>query len=158
MKDLARPLPERRVADIMQSHVITLAPDLLARQAARILFERDITGAPVVENGQVLGLVSASDLLRLLAYGPEAELMAEGDGSDAEERGTAPEPTVRDLMLPATFHVETTTTLPKLASFLLHAGVHRALVMDHGRLAGIVSTTDLLRAVAGEWRKPPDRR
>jgi CBS domain-containing protein len=149
------PLPERRVADIMQRTVFTLTPDTSARQAARILFERDISGAPVVESGKVIGVVSASDLLQLLAYGAEAELPR-----DAAEAGdsAAPQPTVRDLMLPATFHVEESTTLPKLAGFLLHAGVHRALVMNQGRLVGIVSTTDVLRAVAGEWRKPADRR
>jgi CBS domain-containing protein len=145
-------LPEHKAADIMQRNVVTFQPDVGASQAARLLYEHGITGAPVIEFGKVIGFVSASDIMRLVAYGPKAELPA--DAADDHAR----EPTVRDLMMPATFRVEPGTTLPKLASFLLHAGVHRALVMDGDQLVGIVSATDVLRAVAGEWPTPADRR
>ena len=44
------------------------------------------------------------------------------------------------------------TTVAELAGFPLRGGIHRALVLDGGRLAGIVTTFDVLRAVAGERR------
>jgi CBS domain-containing protein len=152
MLDSRVALPERKAADIMQRDVVTFQPDSRASQAARLLYEQGITGAPVVESGKVIGFVSASDMMRLVAYGPKAELPTDAEGNEARE------PTVRDLMMPATFRVEPGTTLPKLASFLLHAGVHRALVMEGDQLVGIVSATDVLRAVASEWPTPADRR
>lgn len=38
--------------------------------------------------------------------------------------------------------------LPEAAAFMLEAGIHRVLVMDEGRLLGIVTMTDIVRAVA----------
>ena len=53
-------------------------------------------------------------------------------------------------MMPATFSVRPEATAAELARFLLRAGVHRALVFEGSKLVGIVTTMDVLRAVAGE--------
>jgi CBS domain-containing protein len=58
--------------------------------------------------------------------------------------------TVRDIMTPAVFTVRAEATLPELARFLVRAGIHRALVMERGRLKGIVTATDVLESVAEE--------
>lgn len=55
---------------------------------------------------------------------------------------------VREIMTPATFSVRPEATLPELARFLVRAGVHRALVLDGSRLAGLVTSMDVLRIVA----------
>lgn len=55
---------------------------------------------------------------------------------------------VRELMTPATFSVRPGATVPQLARFLSESRIHRALVLDGSRLAGLVSATDVLRAVA----------
>lgn len=55
---------------------------------------------------------------------------------------------VRDIMTPAIFRVRGEATVTELARFLVVAGVHRALVMEHGLLAGVVSAIDVVRAVA----------
>lgn len=60
---------------------------------------------------------------------------------------------VREIMMPATFSVRKDTTVPELARFLLKGEIHRALVLEGGRLAGIVTAFDVLRAVAGERRE-----
>lgn len=57
--------------------------------------------------------------------------------------------TVEDIMMPARFSVRATTTLAGLARYLVTARLHRALVMDAGKLLGIVTTFDILRAIAG---------
>lgn len=57
---------------------------------------------------------------------------------------------VREIMMPATFRVREAATAVELARFLTQAGIHRALVMDGPILRGIVTTTDLVRLLAGE--------
>jgi CBS domain-containing protein len=55
---------------------------------------------------------------------------------------------VEDVMTSAPFTVESGTPLAQLARFLLDRKVHRALVVDAGKLVGIVTTSDILKAVA----------
>jgi CBS domain-containing protein len=57
---------------------------------------------------------------------------------------------VDEIMTPATFHVRPDATVPELSRMLLRAGIHRALVFDGSVLKGIVTSTDVLRAVAEE--------
>ncbi len=56
--------------------------------------------------------------------------------------------TVEDIMTPVTFTVEPDMTLPELADFLVRGRIHRAVVVEGGRLEGIVTSSDVLRAVA----------
>jgi CBS domain-containing protein len=62
--------------------------------------------------------------------------------------GPLDETTVEDIMTPVSFAVEPTTSVQELASFLLRGRIHRAVVTEDGRCVGIVTTTDILRAVA----------
>ncbi len=55
---------------------------------------------------------------------------------------------VRSIMTPANFYIGPDGTLGELAGFLLTGRIHRALVMEGDRLIGIVTTVDVLRAVA----------
>ena len=52
-------------SDVMSSPVITVSPATPVPEIARFLLQRRISGVPVVEQGQVVGIVSEADLLRL---------------------------------------------------------------------------------------------
>jgi len=56
--------------------------------------------------------------------------------------------TVGEIMTPVSFSVPPETSLPELAEFLVRGRIHRAVVVENGRLVGIVTSNDLLRAVA----------
>ena len=83
-------LPELRVRDIMQHDVVTIPADATAAEAARLLWTRQIGGAPVLDDaGRVVGVVSTTDLLapegaRVPEFVPHAVLprdrLAEGAG------------------------------------------------------------------------------
>ncbi|MGD2069976.1 MAG: CBS domain-containing protein [Gemmatimonadota bacterium] len=62
--------------------------------------------------------------------------------------GPMDEMAVEDIMTPVPFTVQPTTTIRDLANFLLRGRIHRAVVTEDGRCVGIVTTTDILRAVA----------
>lgn len=168
-------VPELRVRDIMQHDVVTIPADATAGEAARLLWTRQIGGAPVLDDaGRVVGVVSTTDLLvpegeRVTEPVPHAVMQsdraAEGPGwflapdtqllagePPAEPPTIARRTRVRDLMTPATFSVRPEATIPELARFMLNAGIHRALVLEGEALTGIVTTFDVLRAVSGELR------
>ena len=71
MKSLA----ETRVGDLMQRNVVTVAPDDTVRTLTRLLSDHQISGAPVVDtSGRVVGVVSATDVLRMTADETDARV------------------------------------------------------------------------------------
>jgi CBS domain-containing protein len=55
---------------------------------------------------------------------------------------------VKDIMTPVSFSVPPDTPLPELCEFLMKGRIHRAVVVEDGRLVGIVTSVDVLKAVA----------
>jgi CBS domain-containing protein len=61
-------LLQTRVDGLMQTNLVTVSPDATVRSLTRLLSDHQISGAPVVDHsGQVVGVVSATDILRLAA-------------------------------------------------------------------------------------------
>lgn len=56
--------------------------------------------------------------------------------------------TVEEIMTPVSFTVEPDTSIAELCEFLVRGRIHRAVVVEDGALAGIVTSADVLRAVA----------
>jgi len=54
-------------ADVMTTNVISIAPDAPVRSAAALMIDNRIHRLPVVENGQLLGLISSMDIVRYVA-------------------------------------------------------------------------------------------
>ncbi|HEY7195176.1 MAG TPA: CBS domain-containing protein [Gemmatimonadales bacterium] len=77
-------------------------------------------------------------------------------GADVAERFQNPNPewdvlqehTVSEAMTPGVYSVTPSTSLAEAAAYLLDRKIHRALVLESGELAGILTTTDIVRAVA----------
>lgn len=60
-------LADLKVEKIMTPHPLTVAPDATIGQAAQIMLERKVSGLPVVnENGQLVGIITESDIFRLV--------------------------------------------------------------------------------------------
>ena len=157
------------VREIMQDDVVTVEPQMSVRSLVQVLAKSRISGAPVVgRRGEILGVVSATDVMSLAAYGSAAHVAETWDdeGADDEEspwyfrtvepplefdvRGDQPgaEYLVEDIMTPAAFSVSPDDTIAQLARFLLRGRIHRALVVDEAKLVGIVTTFDILNSVA----------
>lgn len=57
------------IKEVMTEAVVTLPPEADVKEAARLMLEKKIGCLPVVEKGKLVGLVSESDLVRLVAKG-----------------------------------------------------------------------------------------
>lgn len=151
-----------KASDVMRTPVVTLHEDLLLPEAAQILSDEHIGGAPVVDHrGEPLGVVSLFDIAREMAgLGRPAEELGgfyrQGRLSFAEpEEGeietAAPpegEATVGDIMAPGVIGVPAQATLDEVARLLWDRQIHRVFVLDEaGGLRGVISTMDILRVL-----------
>lgn len=120
-----------RVRDIMTREVVSLAGDASLDSAAWRLASEAVSGAPVRDaHGQLMGVLSKSDLVDFLRAG--------------QELGR-----VQDAMTPAIWAVHPDAPAIEAVELMLEKHIHRVLVVrGPGKLEGIVSTTDVLRAVA----------
>lgn len=147
-------MPHRPVRDVMETEVVTLCPEMSARDAARVLAEHRIGGAPVVdEQRRVLGVLSQSDLARLEADRPSAAAAGAffSDVEDYRDLAVLPadESLVRvdAVMQRDVLSVPPDATLQEAAQRMRAQRIHRLLVLEDGRLRGLVSALDLLIAV-----------
>jgi CBS domain-containing protein len=130
------------VAEVMTPKPLVLAEGESVRAAARVLFETRVGGAPVVDAaGRLVGVVSERDLLE-----KEAALhVAFRGAADADRRRGAR--TVGEI---CTRPARTTTleaTLHAVARRLIDERVARLVVVDDGRIVGIVTRHDVLRVL-----------
>jgi CBS domain-containing protein len=63
---LARSLARLRVDEIMTWAVVTIGPDADLRDAARLMHQRGLGALPVADGGRVVGMLTATDLIRAL--------------------------------------------------------------------------------------------
>jgi CBS domain-containing protein len=121
-----------RVRDIMTESVFTLSTTATLEVAARDLVAHRVTGAPVVDDRRVVGILSKSDLAdpdRGLARDPRAPVSA--------------------AMTPLVFSLRPSDPASAAVKLMLYEGVHRLVVLkDGGELAGIVSPMDVLQVVS----------
>ncbi|MBL8058772.1 MAG: CBS domain-containing protein [Anaerolineales bacterium] len=60
-------LAKLTIGAIMTRHPVTVGPDTPIREAARLMLEHKIAGLPVVADGRVVGIITESDIFRLVA-------------------------------------------------------------------------------------------
>lgn len=136
-----------KLRDIMTRDVVTAAPDMTIREAMELLSERHVSGAPVVDGGKVVGVFSASDLLAFLA--DLSDTTPSLTFSRRKGRTTPLEDvTVEDVMTRKIQALLPDSSVEEAAAFMGKKQIHRVLVMDGDVLLGIVSTSDVARAVA----------
>jgi CBS-domain-containing membrane protein len=153
--DRAEVTSDVMVRDIMCPSVVRIRADATARQGAAALAYYGLTSLPVADRaGRVLGILSAGDILHLRLREPQP-----GDGASATpdprfDTNSLDETPVHSIMLPVLFRIESTASLAELAHLFETTGADRVVVEAEGWLAGIVTTTDLLRALVGAAAAP----
>jgi predicted transcriptional regulator len=119
------------VQEVMTPAVICVRPKMRAGDLRALLLERNIGGAPVVdEEGTAIGVVSMTDLVRDTVIGVGEAL-------------------VEDLMTELPIAVPQTTALARAIALMAYENVHRLLVLSpERRVVGILSAMDIMRFIA----------
>ena len=144
--------------DVMTTEVVTVSPETTVQDLAKILSEKGISGAPVVDaNQKLVGIVSEGDLLHRAETGTERRVQRRRSWwleSVAAEQELARDyvkahgRTVADIMTREVITAEETTDLADLAMQLETRRIKRVPVVSGGKLVGIVSRANLVRALA----------
>jgi CBS domain-containing protein len=119
--------------------VRAVAGDTPVSELVAILAAAKVTGIPVVDaRERVIGVVSSTDLIAAQA----------GMRCAAEREILMEQTPVRDIMTPKPLMIESTAQVHEAARHMLYAEVRRLFVEEHGVLVGVISHTDIVRAVA----------
>lgn len=120
--------------DIMTTSVLTVSPDTSVDDLARLLAEKNISGAPVVDQlGRVVGIVTDADLL-----------------------GARPaQHTVESIMTREVVAISADEALQEIAFLLSARRINRVPVLDQGKLVGIISRADVVRGIAAKSAPTP---
>jgi len=152
MRVANKPFAALTAEDLMTRDVVTIPQEMTLPTAARLLSRAHISGAPVVDaRGVCVGVLSAGDFLSLAdrePAGSPAPLCACSDWEMLDLPALPPDE-VRHHMTADPVTVTPATRVGELASKMLDAHIHRVIVVNPaGRPIGIVSSTDLIAAIA----------
>ena len=125
-----------QVREFMKKDVVVLRPETPMRDALHQLVRRHLSGAPVVQDGKVIGMLSEKDFLHVFTTSIYQNV---------------PDGPVADYM-----KTDLTTCAPddelfEVAEMFFHHSFRRMPVLEEGKLVGIISRSDVLRAIMGLW-------
>ncbi len=149
---------QKRARDIMKREVITVNPDTSVEELGRLFIEKDISGAPVVDDsGDLYGIVTENDLISkerrfhipTIIRIFDAVIPLKSDAEVEKEIRKMAATTVRDICTRDVVTVDEETPLNDIATIMTEKKIHLLPVLKEGRLAGIIGKKDVIRAIAG---------
>jgi CBS domain-containing protein len=149
-----------KVKDLMKRNVIYFSPEDSIFEVARVFSREGISGAPVIENGKVVGVISETDLIRFLkmhfpkfhAYAEEPHFFALLVGHLLKEKiqfhlemKKFQKIKVREIMSKSIISVSPEATIIEAAELMDKYAVDRLPVIANKRLVGLITKADLIR-------------
>ena len=116
-----------KARDIMAREIVTVGSDMLVEDAAKLLAYHNISGMPVEDpDGKVVGIVSEADVIGHIGA------------------------IVSDVMTEDVISVGEEATVEEIATLLARHRIKRVPVMANGAIRGMVSRSDIVRAIAAQ--------
>lgn len=153
----------KTVKEFMNEDVIFLSPDNTIFEAAKLLAQFDIAGAPVVRNDKIVGILSISDIIKFIdiklgklpkidGLGLSSFLLAllkmkKLHSDFQKELDKITKSTVNEVMTKNVIMVSLSSTLIEAAELMEKHNVNRLPVVSEGKLVGIVARADLIKAL-----------
>ncbi len=119
-------------SDVMIKDVVTVNDSTPLKEVAKMFIEKKITGAPVVNaDDELVGVISETDIIRkttnIGAWSPS---------------------TAGQIMTKPAVAVSPDDTLQRVCELMYNRRIHRVVVAEGSKIAGIITTMDILRAIA----------
>lgn len=153
------------VEKIMQSKPRTVSPDMTLVDLERLFLSTSFTGFPVAKDDRLVGVISRSDIVRsLVTERSRAEQLSDFycgaptlstedpvqslEATAAQVGVRLAEQRVEDAMSHNVVSIESSETLQRLAKLMVDGHLHRLPVVNGNRLVGLITSMDLVGAIA----------
>jgi CBS domain-containing protein len=115
---------------VMAKEVITIREDASVKEAADIMNQAEIGSIIATRRGKAVGIVTERDLLK--------RIVAEGKNAKKTK--------VQDIMSAPLISIPPDMDIEEAARLMFEKKIKKLLILDHNRLVGLVSLTDIARA------------
>ena len=130
------------VKEYMNSNVVTSPPDMFVDEATRTMIKKGFRRMPIVKEDVLLGIVTASDIMRYLGSGDIFQKLITGDVADAFH---VP---IKSLISRDIIWAHSNTDIGEAAALMLNNKVGALPIIDNGELCGIITERDIIKALA----------
>ena len=131
------------VSEIMTTNLITLSSKDKLETAEQLFKKHHIRHIPIIDEGQIVGMLSYSDLLRLC--------FADVTNDEFEIDSFIYEMfSIKQIMAKNVTMVSSNTSIKKVAQMLVEKEFHALPIVDEDKLLGIVTSTDLSRYLVAQ--------
>lgn len=146
-----------KVKDLMTKNVISVKPDELLGDVVVKFMGNKISGAPVVDEGELVGVISKADILKQLSTaGSIHELLVAVSGlweknkknNNMDYLKKVSERVVSDVMSRHVVTVDPESSIERAARLMVNRNINRLPVVENKKLLGIVARGDLIKALA----------
>jgi CBS domain-containing protein len=150
-----------KAGDIMSARVISISPDASVQDAVTLMLQNHISGLPVIDtSGTLVGMVTEGDFLRRAETGTERKRprwleFLVGPNRLAEEYVESHARKVGEMMTREPITITEETPLDEIVQVMERRRIKRVPVMRGAQVVGIVSRSNLMRAVATLGRTAP---
>ncbi len=130
------------VENFMSPHVVTAPAQTTIEKMTRMIIQKGFRRMPVVQDGVLMGMVTASDIMKYLGSGDAFEKVVTGDIGEVMNQP------IKSLIKRGLLATEKKADLGQAARKMMDNEIGSLPVMDKGSLAGILTERDYVRALA----------
>jgi CBS domain-containing protein len=135
-----------RVRQLMTENVLTVAPEVALRDAARTLVDHRVSGVPVVADGVVVGVLSEGDIVTKASGGTDRGGLLTWLFDPGADNARIVAQTVGEAMTSPAVTTGPNRPVHEAARTMVERSINRLPVVENGVLVGIVSRADIVRA------------
>ena len=139
LKELIERLKKTKANDIMTREVITVKKDDSLADIAELMISKRISGFPVVENDEIVGIITSNDLFLVMDMIKTGELLR---GNDTNKY----QPRVSFAMSTETVTISPETNLDEIITLMKYRNIHTLPVTSQNKLVGVIGRRDIFKS------------
>ena len=141
VKTIANVTTSKQVKEYMSEKVVTAGPDMTVGEATRTMINKGFRRIPLVRENVLLGIITASDIMRYLGSGDIFQKLITENMADAFN---VP---IKSMIMRDIVWTSSNVDIGKVAGIMLDKKVGALPVIDDGELCGIITERDIVRAL-----------
>lgn len=137
LQELTDKLRQIKAEDIMTKDVITVKKNESLADIAELMIKKRISGFPVIENDQIIGIITANDLFLVM------DMIKTGEIPNSQCESCSPE--VSFAMSTQVITSSQETNLDEIIALMKYRNVHTLPIVDNNKLVGVIGRRDIFK-------------